>query len=190
MCGPWNRCPYIYIYIRICLPKKKEEKKKSWFDCIFENFTNQDSFLMFFYLKNSWFTTFLCNFCEKGPSFKDFLNKMGSMSKDFWWKSNPFWWHIPVCLNTWVPLAAGSEDVQPVWEHSIPCTFRIQWDPSQLFESDKCPFACAWENALKPLCTISLVSFIYGTCYTTWMPVKPIEFDLTRIQEQKLVWII
>ena len=25
------------------------------------------------------------------------------MSKDFWWKSNPFGRHIPVCLNMWVP---------------------------------------------------------------------------------------
>ena len=38
-----------------------------------------------------------------GPSFKDLLTKMESMSNDFQWKSNPFGRHIPVFLNMWDP---------------------------------------------------------------------------------------
>ena len=37
------------------------------------------------------------------PPLRIFLTKMGPMSKDFWWKSDPFGWHLPVCLNMWVP---------------------------------------------------------------------------------------
>ena len=53
------------------------------------------------------FFFFFCNFCEMGLFSKDFLTKMGPMSKDFGWTSNPFGWHILVCLNIWVPPSAG-----------------------------------------------------------------------------------
>ena len=42
------------------------------------------------------------------PLLRIFLTKMGPMSKDFIWKSNPFGRHIPVCLNMWVPPPRAS----------------------------------------------------------------------------------
>ena len=46
-------------------------------------------------LQFSWFFRI---FCEMGPSPKDSFEQNG-----FWWKSNPFGRHIPVCLSMWVP---------------------------------------------------------------------------------------
>ena len=51
-----------------------------------EIFANRDPFLMFLFLKNSWFYIFfLFSFSEMGSSSKDFFKtKMGPMCKDFW----------------------------------------------------------------------------------------------------------
>ena len=49
------------------------------------------------------FTIFLQYFVKWDPVLRIFLNKMGPMSKDFCWKSNPFGLHIPVGLNMWAP---------------------------------------------------------------------------------------
>ena len=52
---------------------------------------------------------FLGNFEKWDPPLRICWPKMGLMSKDFWWKSNPFGRHIPVCFNMWVPLPGGYE---------------------------------------------------------------------------------
>ena len=41
-----------------------------------------------------------------------FLTKMEPMLEDFWWKSNPFEWHIPIGLNMWVLLQVPG----PLWQ--------------------------------------------------------------------------
>ena len=47
--------------------------------------------------KNFWY-------CGKnGPMFRDIFARNGTMFRDFFWKSDPLEWHIPVCLNMWVP---------------------------------------------------------------------------------------
>ena len=78
----WNPYPYL----RIFLPQK-------WLIWLF--FLERYPFLRVFYLQNGWFF----NFYEMGPCSKDFLTKIGLVSKNFWWKSNPFGWLISVCLN-------------------------------------------------------------------------------------------
>ena len=85
----WNPYPYLRIFV---------PQKYGWFDCLkigthFKGFLSQ-KWLIF---------QFFHTFCEMGPSSKDFLTKIGPLSKNFWWKSNPFGWCIPVCLNMWVP---------------------------------------------------------------------------------------
>ena len=84
------------------LPKSKDfsPSKNGWFYNFFEIFANQDSFLRVF-LPQKWlvFTIFV----KRDPLLSMFLTKMGPMSKDFCWKSNPFGWHIPIGLNMWVP---------------------------------------------------------------------------------------
>ena len=103
-CAPevWNPFPYL----RILLP----QKWLIWlfFVChfvfFFFNFSQIGThFLGFYYLKNGWFKKFFTIFVKWDPLRRFFLTKMGPMSKDFWWKSNPFERHIPVCLNMWVP---------------------------------------------------------------------------------------
>ena len=47
-------------------------------------FANRDSFLRVFLPQKCLILQFFRNFCEMGPSSKDFLAKMGPMSKDFW----------------------------------------------------------------------------------------------------------
>ena len=46
---------------------------------------------------------FFAIFMKWDPLLRICLTKMGSMSEDFWWKSNLFGRHIPACLNMWVP---------------------------------------------------------------------------------------
>ena len=46
---------------------------------------------------------FFTIFVKWDPLLRIFLNQIGHMSKDFFWKSNPLGRHIPVCLNMWVP---------------------------------------------------------------------------------------
>ena len=49
---------------------------------------------------------FFFKFCRMGPSSKDFWpKKMGSISKEFWWKSTLFGWHIPIWNNMRVPTS-------------------------------------------------------------------------------------
>ena len=90
----WNPYPYLRIFFH---------SKNGWIDSFFEIFANRDPFLRVFCLKNGWFYNFFANFLKWDPPPRIFLTKVGPMSKDFWWKSNPFGRHIPVCLNMWVP---------------------------------------------------------------------------------------
>ena len=90
----WNPYPYL----RIFLPQKMADLK-----LFFEIFTNRDPFLRVFLPQNGWFYHFFAIFAKWDPLLRIFLTKMGPMSKDFCWKSNPFGRHIPVCLNMWVP---------------------------------------------------------------------------------------
>ena len=41
------------------------------------------------------------------------------MSKDFWWKSDPFGWQIPVCRNMWVPPGTPL-DYTPIQKYYSP----------------------------------------------------------------------
>ena len=77
---------------RIFLPQKTADLT------VFQNFLQMGTHFkeIFFYLKKGWFFYFFKNFCEMGPSSMDFLTKIGPLSKDFRWQSNPFRWHIPV----------------------------------------------------------------------------------------------
>ena len=91
----WNPYPYL----RIFLPQKTADLK-----LFFEIFANRDPFLRVFLPQNGWFYHFFfAIFAKWDPLLWIFLTKMGPMSKDFCWKSNPFGRHIPVCLNMWVP---------------------------------------------------------------------------------------
>ena len=90
----WNPYPYL----RIFLPQKTADLK-----LFFEIFANRDPFLRVFLPQNGWFYHFFAIFAKWDPLLRIFLTKMGPMSKDFCWKSNPFGRHIPVCLNMWVP---------------------------------------------------------------------------------------
>ena len=90
----WNPYPYL----RIFLPQKTADLKP-----FFEIFANRDPFLRVFLPQNGWFYNFFAIFAKWDPLLRIFLSKMGPMSKDFCWKSNPFGRHIPVCLNMWVP---------------------------------------------------------------------------------------
>ena len=69
----------------------------------FEIFTNQAPLLRVFLPQNGWFYHVFAVFAKWDPLLRIFWTKMGPMSKDFCWKSNPFGRHIPVCLNMWVP---------------------------------------------------------------------------------------
>ena len=94
----WNPYPYL----RIFLPQKTADLK-----LFFEIFANRDPFLRVFLPQNGWFYNFFAIFAKWDPLLRIFLSKMGPMSKDFCWKSNPFGRHIPVCLNMWVPPPPG-----------------------------------------------------------------------------------
>ena len=114
----WNPYPYL----RIFLPQKTADLK-----LFFEIFANRDPFLRVFSTSKWLILPFFCNFCEMGPSSKDFFDqKMGPMSKDFCWKSNPFGRHIPVCLNMWVPPPPGLvvdvavSNINRIWAKEMP----------------------------------------------------------------------
>ena len=94
----WNPYPYL----RIFLPQKTADLK-----LFFEIFANRDPFLRVFLPQNGWFYNLFAIFAKWDPLLRIFLSKMGPMSKDFCWKSNPFGRHIPVCLNMWVPPPPG-----------------------------------------------------------------------------------
>ena len=96
----WNPYPYL----RIFLPQKTADLK-----LFFEIFANRDPFLRVFLPQNGWFYHFFAIFAKWDPLLRIFLTKMGPMSKDFCWKSNPFGRHIPVCLNMWVPPPPGGK---------------------------------------------------------------------------------
>ena len=88
------------------LPISKDfsPSKNGWFKAFFRNFRNWDPFLRVFLPQNGWFYIFFfVIFAKWDPLLRIFLSKMGPMSKDSCWKSNPFGRHIPVCLNMWVP---------------------------------------------------------------------------------------
>ena len=70
----------------------------------FEFCANWDPFLRVFLPQKRLIFHFFRNFLWNGdPPLRIFLKKMGPMSKDFCWKSDPFGRHIPVCFNMWVP---------------------------------------------------------------------------------------
>ena len=96
--GVWPEVWNPYPYLRIFLPQKTADLK-----LFFEIFANRDPFLRVFLPQNGWFYHFFAIFAKWDPLLRIFLTKMGPMSKDFCWKSNPFGRHIPVCLNMWVP---------------------------------------------------------------------------------------
>ena len=77
--------------------------KKGWFKAFFRNFRKSGPISKGFLPQNGWFYNFFAIFAKWDPLLRIFLSKMGPMSKDFCWKSNPFGRHIPVCLNMWVP---------------------------------------------------------------------------------------
>ena len=97
VCGRRSETPTHIPYLRISLPPKTAD-----LTVFLEFFANRDPFLMIFLPKKRLILQFFHDFGETEPSSKDFLTKMGPMSMDFWWKSNPFGRHIPVCLNMWV----------------------------------------------------------------------------------------
>ena len=86
----------------------------------FEIFANRDPFLRVFLPQNGWFYHFFTIFAKWDPLLRIFLTKMGPMSKDFCWKSNPFGRHIPVCLNMWVP-PPGSDPSTHRFQEAINC---------------------------------------------------------------------
>ena len=67
----------------------------------FKIFANWDLLLRVFLLQNGWFYFFFN--MKWDPLLRKFLTKMEPMSEDFWWKSNPFGGHIPICLSIWEP---------------------------------------------------------------------------------------
>ena len=89
----------------LSISKDFPSSRKGWFNFfLVEIFANQDPFLkVFLPQKNADFTFFFFFFAILVNSSKDFLTKMGPTSQYFWWKSSPFGWHIPVCLNMWLP---------------------------------------------------------------------------------------
>ena len=95
-CAAWGLKP-------LPISKDFSPSKNGWFKAFFEIFANRDPFLRVFLPQNGWFYHFFAIFAKWNPLLRIFLTKMGPMSKDFCWKSNPFGRHIPVCLNMWVP---------------------------------------------------------------------------------------
>ena len=91
----WNPYPHLRIFLT-----QKIAKSTGFF---LEIFANQDPFLRVFRLKNRWFYNCFANFVKWDPPLRIFFDQNGTMSKDFWWKSNPFGWHIPICLTCEYP---------------------------------------------------------------------------------------
>ena len=90
----WNP----YIFLRIFLPLKTTDLTLFFkFSQIRTHFEGVSC------LKNGWFKKFFVILVQWVPLLRIFLTKMGPLSKEFWWKTNPFGRHIPVCLNMWVP---------------------------------------------------------------------------------------
>ena len=77
--------------------------------------------------KNDWFYNFFHNFCEMGPSSKDwiFSPKWDPCLKIFWLKSNLFGWHIPVCLTMWVPPPRSIHTIFGVREPPVLCAISL-----------------------------------------------------------------
>ena len=110
----WNPYPYL----RIFFPQKTADLK-----LFFEIFANRDPFLRVFLPQNGWFYHFFAIFAKWDPLLRICLSKMGPMSKDFCWKSNPFGRHIPVCLNMWVPPRGSN--VCMMWRSNIFIFLRL-----------------------------------------------------------------
>ena len=90
-----NRNPFL----RVFLPQNMADLTVLF--CFFpQNFRKSGPLLGFFLPQNGWFCKFFHNFCEMWLSSKDLgIFRAKWDPKDFWWKSNPFVWHIPVCFN-------------------------------------------------------------------------------------------
>ena len=118
----WNPYPYL----RIFLPQKTADLK------LFSNFRKSGPISKGFSTSNGWFYHFFAIFAKWDPLLRIFLTKMGPMSKDFCWKSNPFGWHIPVCLNMWVPPGTWNPSIfAPLW-------FIRQWSHIVFFCHSRC----------------------------------------------------
>ena len=75
--------------------KDFSHSKNGWLDSFLEIFANWDHFLRVF-LPQKWLILILfANFVKWDHPLRIVLTKMRPMSKDFWWKSNPFGRHIP-----------------------------------------------------------------------------------------------
>ena len=88
------------------LPKTKDfsPSKNGWFDCFSEIFHKSGPISKGFSIsKPADFKIIFALFVKWDPLLRIFLTRIGSFSKDFWQKSNPFGGHIPVCLNMRVP---------------------------------------------------------------------------------------
>ena len=109
----WNPYPYLRIFL---------SSKNGWFNGFFRNFRKSGPISKGFSTSTRTdFTIFFAIFVKWDPLLRIFLTKMGPMSKDFCWKSNPFGRHIPVCLNMWVlpPGYSISLKYIPHWLHLI-----------------------------------------------------------------------
>ena len=98
----WQRCAAQCLK-PLPISKDFPPSKNGWSDGFYERFANQDPNLKGFPPIKGWFYHFSAIFVKWDPFLKIFLTKMGPMSKDFWWKSNPFGRYIPLCLNMKVP---------------------------------------------------------------------------------------
>ena len=115
---PEVRNPYPWR-LRIFLTQKRLIRQ------LFQNFHKSRPISKNFSASKMADFTIFCKFCEMGPSSKDFLlTKMKPMSKDFWWKSNPFGWHILVSLNMWVPPGLFSTRK---WCYSVQRKRNVIW---------------------------------------------------------------
>ena len=96
VCSPRLKTPtHIYGFLSL-------KKQLIW--QFFKIFTNRNPFLKVSpCLINSWFYEFFVIFVKWEPLLRIFLTKMETTSKDFWWKSNPYGRHIPLCCNMQVP---------------------------------------------------------------------------------------
>ena len=96
VCGP--RSETLNPYLRISAPKMAD------LTIFFLIFANLNPFLWSFLPKKQLILQFvLVILVIWDPLLRFCLTKMGPFSKEFWWKTNPFGQHIPVCLNLRVP---------------------------------------------------------------------------------------
>ena len=99
VCNPRSETP---THIQVFFSLKKQLNSQ-----FFRNFSKSRPISRVFLPQKrlilQFFSRILWNGTLGGTLLKAFFwTIMGPMSKDFWWKSNPFGQHIPVCLIMWV----------------------------------------------------------------------------------------